>query len=86
MDRLTGGLILVAVALGVLAARDARRPSSRAEMPHPQTSGAQGPARPAAGGDPGMVVLRPEPIDNGMIVRSPFGGDNGMVRGPKQER
>ncbi len=85
MDRLTGGLILVAVALGVLAARDARRPAARMDAPQATTSGAWTPTRPAAGGDQGMVILRPEPIDNGMIVRSPFGEDNGIVRGPNHD-
>lgn len=86
MDRLTGGLILVAVALGVLAARDARRPVAGTETLRAATSGAQTATRPAAGGDQGMVILRPEPIDDGMIVRSPFDGDNGIMHGPKQER
>ena len=85
MDRLTGGLILAAVALGVLAARDARRPTARMDAPQVTISGTQTPPRPAAGGDQGMVILRPEPIDNGMIVRSPFGEDNGIVRGPNHD-
>jgi len=86
MDRLTGGLILVAVALGVLAARDARRPAAGTETLRAAISGTQTPPRPAAGADQGMVILRPEPIDDGMIVRSPFGGDDGIARGPKHER
>ena len=77
MDRLTTGLIVAAVAIGMLANRDARRSGSKAVA---ALDGAQ-PA--PATMDQGMVVLRNGPIDNGMVVRSPFKGDQGITRSPQ---
>lgn len=86
MDRLTRILVGLAVGLGLLAARDARRakkaqptvPPSQPPVPSPK-----GPGR--ASGDDGMVIMRNEHIDDGIVVRSPFNGDPGMVGRMKDE-
>lgn len=80
MDRLTKVLVGLAVGLGLLAARDARRAKQAGVVPSP----AQPPWAPPPKGDDrkrdaGMVVLRNEPIDDAMVVRPPFNGDPGIV-------
>ncbi len=80
MDRLTGILVGLAVGLGLLAARDARRakkadrlsPATQPPAPRADASGARSI-------DPGMVIVRNDHIDDGMVVRSPFNGDPGMT-------
>ena len=87
MDRLTTILIIVAVAIAVLAARDARRPQSAAAAESEPAQPVRTPpaGRPSQGIDDGMVILRNDPIDNGMLVRSPFDEDPGIVRAPEIE-
>ena len=86
MDRLTTGLIVAAVAIGMLANRDARRSGSKAVAALDGAQPAPTPRKPAAETmDQGMVVLRNGPIDNGMVVRSPFKGDQGITRPPQDD-
>ena len=80
MKRLTGGLIVAAVALGALAVRNARRALRQQEdevtlAPAPQPAAGARPPR-----DDSMVIRRNEPLDNGIAVHSPFDGDRGIVR------
>ena len=78
MGKLTGGLIVAAMAFGVLAMRNARRAIAG------DGAGQDSPASPPGnrGGhtlDEGMVIRRNEPIDNGIAVHSPFQGDPGIM-------
>ena len=81
MDRITTGLIIAAVAIGVLSSQDARRSSD------PETRGAETPRPtppPPAGAvpkhaDQGMIVMRNDHLDDGMAVHSPFDGDRGIT-------
>ncbi len=80
MGKLTGGLVVTAMALGVLAVRNMRRASAGNGAGPPQDSPASPPGK--RGGhtlDEGMVIRRDEPIDNGIAVHSPFQGDPGIV-------
>ncbi len=78
MRKLTGGLIVAAMALGVLGVRNARR--AMASDGAGQDSAASPPGNRAGHTlDEGMVIRRNEPIDNGIAVHSPFQGDPGIV-------
>ena len=82
MDRLTIGLIIVAVAIGMLASRDARRSIQNVALAR---DGLQPTATPEVKPEPkamdqDMVVLRNDHIDDGMVVHVPFDGDPGIVR------
>ena len=80
MGKLTGSLIVGAIALGVLAVRNAGRAIAGDGAGPPQDSPASQPGN--RGGhtlDEGMVIRRNEPIDNGIAVHSPFQGDPGIV-------
>ena len=78
MGKLTTALIGVAVAIGLLAARGARKGTKQVSPAPPEPNAA------AKGGGgsatSGIVILRNDPIDNGIAVRSPFDGDRGIVR------
>ena len=78
MGKLTGGLIVGAMALGVLAVRHVRRAMAGDGT---EQDSAASPPRNRAGHtlDEGMVIRRNEPIDNGIAVHSPFQGDPGIV-------
>jgi hypothetical protein len=80
MKKLTGGLIVAAVALGVLAVRNARRAitGDAAGQPGPSTP----PGQATGVGqslDEGMVIRRNERLDESMVIQSPFQGDPGIV-------
>lgn len=79
INKLTGGLIVAAVALGILAARNARRTTadkeSMQQTPPPAQQPATGTRQPQDQG----IVLRNEPLDDGIAVRSPFNGDPGIT-------
>ena len=78
MRKLTGGLIVGAMALGLLAVRYAHR--AVAGDGAGQDSAVSPPANRAGHTlDEGMVIRRNEPIDNGIAVHSPFQGDPGIV-------
>lgn len=82
MDRLTRGLIVVAFAIGLMAARSARRRSEdqRQAAPQAQTPREEPrPSSPVKHGQ-GMVILRNEHLDDGIAVRSPFNGDRGIAQ------
>ena len=81
MDRLTGGLLIVAVGIGLLAARDARRSGGRERMEQQAKSRMPPPSPKAAAerSDSGMAILRNDHVDDGMAVRSPFKGDPGIT-------
>jgi hypothetical protein len=80
MKKLTGGLLVAAVALGILAARNARRVLSgedtEQQAPPPAPQPATGNRQPQ---DQGMIIQRNEPLDNGIAVHSPFQGDPGIA-------
>jgi hypothetical protein len=77
MGKLTTALIGVAVAIGLLAARGARKGAKQVALPSPEPDNA---ARTSGGSSvSGMAILRNDPIDNGIAVRSPFDGDPGIV-------
>ena len=81
MDRLTLGLVAVAVALGLLGSRDARRSRQNTSVMRDGVQPAAAPEakREAEKMDQGMVVLRNDHIDDGIAVRVPFDGDDGIV-------
>jgi hypothetical protein len=80
MSKLTGGLIVAAVALGILAVRNTRRDMAAKQNEQPAPPRIQQPApdghRPQ---DEGMIIQRNGPVDNGIAVRSPFNADPGIV-------
>ncbi len=89
MDRLTTLLIGLAVGLGLLAARDARKGRrARASQEQAVSDSNSAPRAMAAEAQPptqaasavGGVVLRNDHIDDGIAVRSPFDGDRGITR------
>ena len=80
MGKLTGVLVVAAMALGVLAVRNARRAIAGEGAGYPQDS-PPSPPRTTGGHtlDEGIVIRRNEPLDNGIAVHSPFQGDPGIV-------
>ena len=85
MSKLTGGLIVAAMALGVLAVRTARRAIEDEPSGQPRATPASPPvAGTGRGIDDGMVIRRNEPLDDGIVVRSPFQGDPGIVSSPRR--
>lgn len=76
MSKLAPALVGVAIAIGLLAARAARKAPQPQHVPAAPPEGAK---KPEGAPSSGMVVLRNGPIDNGIAVHSPFDGDRGIV-------
>lgn len=79
MNKLTGGLIIAAVALGILAARNARRDTTEKIGMQPIPPSTERPAIGKPKPEDQGIIQRNEPLDNGIAVRSPFNGDPGIV-------